>query len=237
VSILPDYPQENLFQYKNKTHPYLYERGITDDVIAEMQVGFDDEHVGIVIPHWFQGKLRGWQIRHLAQDAAGNYLCPTESCMKKGKIPKYKNTTDFPKKNTLYNYDGAKASVQETGLSEIIVVESPFTVLYMKSLGFDPVVATFGSFTFEQAMLLMPFKLVRFWPDNDKAGQENVRRAIDSLLRYSNLEIVPVVEGEKSDAANLDDSGIRKHLNASYPAALYPMIGLTTLAAMPNTNR
>jgi len=234
---LPEYPLDNLFQYKG-THPYLLERGITQEVINEMQVGFDEKHCGITIPHMFMGKLRGWQTRHLAQDKDGNYLCPNESCNEKGRVPKYKNTTDFPKKNTLYNYDQMKEAVKTSGESSVLIVESPFTVLWLKSMGYKQVVATFGSFTREQGMLLIPFQTVYFWPDNDAAGKENTERAIDTLKMYGNLKIVPVVSGEKSDAANLDDwNGIDEHIMNAFPASLYPKFGLATLDQLPNTNR
>jgi DNA primase len=217
----PEYPKEALFPFR-KIHPYLYERGISKEVIIEHQVGFDEDHYGITIPHTFMGKLKGWQTRHLMQDEQGNYMCPKESCLNKGKVPKYKNTSGFPKQNTLYAYDQTMKWCKENGHGDAIVVESPMTVLYLKSLGFKATMGTFGQFSTEQGHLLWPFNRVYFWPDNDKAGAENTERAIKALEQYVNLQIVPVVPGEKSDAANLETwQEVFEYLEDSEPAVLW----------------
>jgi hypothetical protein len=233
-----DYPAESLFQYR-KIHPYLYERGLIKEIIVEMQVGWDEEHCGIVIPHWFQGKLRGWQTRHLVE-IGGEYQCEVHSCNfrktstgieKSVKVPKYKNTTNFPKVNTVYGYDRLKQKMQEGQITTVIIVESPFTALYLMSLGYDNIVATFGQFNVEQGMLFLPFQRIIFWPDNDKAGFENTYRAIEAIARYNRLDIVPVVEKMKGDAADLTADQIVNHLDAAYNSALLPMYGkLVTLS-------
>lgn len=221
--IMPEYPEDNLFQYR-KIHPYLYKRGLTKDVIMQMQVGYDEDHYGIIIPHFFMDKLRGWQTRHLAYDY-GEYLCPI--CGKDGKkVPKYKSTSRFPKRNTLYGYDQLKELLKKSGVSDVIVVESPFTALYLKSQGFERVVATFGSFNQEQAMLLLPIQTIYFWPDHDNAGKKNVNEARKSYLRLNNLKIIPVVPGEKGDAAELNKEQIEQYINAAYPASLVPKLGV-----------
>jgi len=230
---MPDYPPNSLFQYR-KIHPYLYERGLTKDVIVEMEVGFDDEHAGITIPHWFMGKLVGLQRRHLAQDSTGDFIC--ERCFDPEKptkkIPKYKNTTRFPKVNTLYGYDHMKQYLTEQG-GGVIVVESPFSVLKLKSLGFNKVVATFGQFSKEQAMLLLAVPVVYYWPDNDKAGLNNARLATETLGRYTNLKIVPLIDGLKSDPGDLDDPAeVQKYLANAWNSNLlnlYAKDGLPTL--------
>ena len=245
VEPMPDYPLDSLFKYR-KIHPYLYERGLTKDVIVEMQIGFDDVHCGIVIPHIFQGKLRGWQIRHLAQDSEGNFIC--EFCeresgksMVKGKVAKYKNTRHFPKVNTLYGYDQMKeALVAENGES-VIVVESPMTALKLKSMGFNRVVATFGQFSREQGMLLIAIPTVYFWPDNDYAGKQNTERCISSLGQYTSVKVVPVVNKDKGDAADLDTADeVVKYLQMAYSASLFRLHSdqkLATLDDLAHINR
>lgn len=216
VEPMPEYPANSLFQYR-KIHPYLYERGLSKDVIVDMQIGFDDEHCGITIPHFFMGKLVGIQWRHLAQDAAGGYLCPICDDPKK-----YKNTPKFPKKNTLYGYDHLKRALQTSESKSVIVVESPMTALKLMSMGFDRVVATFGQFSIEQGMLLVACPLVYFWPDNDGAGYENTERIVKSLGQYTALKIVPVLPNPKGDAADLDDNKIvSQYLQNAYSAALF----------------
>lgn len=219
---MPDYPLDNLFKYR-KIHPYLYDRGLTKDVIVEMQVGFDDTHCGIVIPHVFQGKLRGWQTRHLVQDSEGNYLC--ELCEKDGKkAPKYKNTSSFPKINTLYGYDQMKQALIDEAGDSVIVVESPMTALKLRSMGFKRVVATFGQFSQEQGMLLIAVPTVYFWPDNDYAGYQNALRCITTLGQFTTIKIVPAVPERKGDAADLETADeIIKYLQNSYSASLFKL--------------
>lgn len=224
---MPDYPLDSLFQY-HKIHPYLYERGLTKDVIVDTQIGFDDDHCGIVIPHFFMGKLVGIQRRHLAQDEQGNYMCPNQSCNFKGDKPikpaKYKNTPNFPKQNTLYGYDRMKRYLQSEEGKSVIVVESPFSALKLMSLGFNRVVATFGQFSREQGMLLLACPLIYFWPDNDVAGYENAERCIDTLARYTALKIVPVLPDLKGDPGDLDShEKVSEYLQNAYPASLFNM--------------
>ena len=92
------YPDQ-IIQPFFKFHPYLIERGISKEVARDMKVGYDETHGGITIPHYFNRKLVGWQTRHLIQDIEGNFQCPF--CLM-SKVPKYTNTPNFPKKNTLY---------------------------------------------------------------------------------------------------------------------------------------
>lgn len=216
---MPDYPPDSLFQYR-KIHPYLYERGLTKDAIVEMQVGYDDEHLGITIPHFFMGKLVGMQRRHLAV-VDGEYVCPRCSLTDK-KVPKYKNTARFPKVNTLYGYDHMKKKMKEEGGDSVIVIESPFSALKLMSLGFNRTVATFGQFSREQAMLLIAVPVVYYWPDNDTAGWSNTHKAIDALSRFVDLRIVPVLDQDKGDPGDLHTTAeVSEHLRLAYPAALF----------------
>lgn len=223
TEVQPDYPAEALFQYR-KIHPYLYERGLTREVIVEHEVGWDETHDGIVIPHWFMGVLKGWQMRHLQMDG-DKYVCSVDSCNfkneKKIPVPKYKNTSHFPKVNTLYAYDQTMRYVKREQLDWVIVVESPMTALYLKSIGFGNVMATFGSFNPEQGSLLWPFRKVYFWPDNDKAGVENTKKAISTLSRYVELWIVGYVPGAKADAADLEPDMIQQYLDEAMPAMIW----------------
>jgi hypothetical protein len=236
---MPEYPPDALFQYR-KIHPYLLERGITRETIIEMQVGYDEEHEGIVFPHFFMGKLVGWQTRHLRQDEDGTFRCNfCESGAAKGvyanrKVAKYKNTVGFPKANTLYGYDAMKQAISEEDRSTAIVVESPMSALKLKSLGFNRVTASFGQFSKEQAMLLTPIEKVYYWPDNDGAGYENAKKAIEFLAKFVDLWIVPVLSQEKGDAGDLDtDEQVLRHLSESYPASLFELFSGSSLLALP----
>lgn len=232
----PNYPLDSLFPFR-KIHPYLIERGISRGTIIKYQVGYDEAHYGITIPHFFMGQLKGWQTRHLVSQEIGDknvYWCPLcEPYHKEGKIPKYKNTPNLPKSTTLYGYDQAVAYCRQEEIRTVIIVESPMTALYLHSNGYKNVMATFGSFNYEQGQLLWPFDRVYFWPDNDHAGRENASRAIKGLDRYVDLRVVPVVDGDKSDAANLRPEAIEEYISKAYPASLYGTLGLSTIEGIP----
>jgi hypothetical protein len=234
---LPEYPPDLLFQY-DKIHPYVWERGLSREVVIEKQIGFSEEHMGIVIPHWFDRKLVGIQYRHLAMEGK-NYLCPNEYCNPphKKKVPKYTNTSHFPRANTLYNYDIASSS------DWVIVVESPFTALYLMSNGYWNVVATFGAgLSDAQEMTLSRFyEGVFFWPDNDPAGSEwfvkwagtggkryikGRNPALVTLEQLVPTYVVPAIPGSKADPADATPTEIPRYLEAKYRTTLYPMEGL-----------
>lgn len=213
----PEYPEDHLFQFEG-FHPWLSDRGISREVAKDMQVGWDDTHCGIVFPHVFGGRLVGIQTRHLAMNARGQFLCPAEGVG----VPKYKNSTRFPRKHTLYNYDHALE------YERVIVVESPMTVLYLKSCGYQHVVATFGAgLAPGQAQLLYVFHGGVFvWPDNDGAGDKTLSDALVMLERYVPMFIIPAVPGEKSDPADLQPEEIPHYIDAAYPSVLYPIDGI-----------
>jgi DNA primase len=115
-----------------------------------------------------------------------------------------------------------KKYLREEGGTSVIVVESPMTALKLMSMGFNRVVATFGAFSREQGMLLLAVPLVYFWPDNDAAGWENAQRCIETLGKMTTVKIVPVVLGDKSDAAELaQPDEVLEYLNAAYPSTLF----------------
>src|SRR5208282_2600155 len=89
----------------------------------------DDDYFGpcIIIPHFWAGRLVGWQHRWL------NFGVDTPIW-----LGKYTNTGDFPKGETLYNYDLAIKAEEP-----VIVVESVPTVLFLETLGI-PAISTFG---------------------------------------------------------------------------------------------
>jgi hypothetical protein len=142
------------------THPYLTDpvsqkgRGIPEANVLAMRVGYAEHYrVGtdrtserIVLPHFWKGDLVGWQTRRLWDDGT----------------PKYLSSPDFPKDQSVYNYDRTNevAVVVESMLS---VVSHVHAVPFME--------ATFGaSVTDTQIGLLTKHPNIVLWMDNDKAG-------------------------------------------------------------------
>jgi len=169
---------------------YLLKRGVSHQVQEEMKIGTNEsieEWVRegdryqklilsrVVIPHYYREKLVGWQGRKLSSDP---------------RPPKYKNSKGFPKAWTLYNFDNLDSK------EELIVVESPMSVLKLKSLGYTNVVSTFGaSISDYQISLLGSFGNVCIWMDGDHAGRRATSRLVSKLNKTNNLSIIDI-EGE-----------------------------------------
>ena len=181
---LPWFNKNVLKQWEGQDHEWFAERGITDDVRLEYHLGVNTktvrsnkdqtfESTSIVLPHFWQGKLVGWQNRWIGERPKW--------------VPKYTNTGDFPKKPTLYGFDQVANANQP-----IVVVESVPTVLYLASLGI-PAIATFGAtVSKEQIKILRGFQQgIILARDNDDAGWKWHDDLVSNLERY-----IPVMEME-----------------------------------------
>jgi DNA primase len=190
---IPTYSEFILRPWK-KIHPYLASRGISDATVISHKVGYDDEEDKIVFPHFWKGKLVGYQKRRL--DSPWNSI-PTKVS------PKYKNSADFPRDSTLYNLDQVIASSSET----VIVVESVMSVLRAETLGFVNVVATFGGkVTEEQIDCLKNFKKVILFMDNDASGWSGTVKLYNGLKDSCTVMIVEAPEGkDMGDSESLQD--------------------------------
>ena len=170
-------------------HPYMSDpiseqgRGIPEQTLIKFQVGYapdyrvktgEDVHgkgiflasPRIVIPHLWKGDLVGWQTRRLIKDGTAKYL----------------SSPDFPKDTTLYNYD-EKAS-------EVIVVESPLSVL-ATALDGPHVEATFGAkVTDRQCRLLAMHRRLILWMDNDEAGWKATERVAEACGDFCDIWVV-----------------------------------------------
>lgn len=143
----------------------------------------DDDYVGpaIIFPLFWYERLVGWQTRWLDKD-------------RPEWIPKYTNTSDFPKESTLYGWNNVQWHVNHGG--QIIITESVPSVLFAESLGYAAV-STFGSsVTDAQMRLLRRLPKIILAPDNDSAGIKWERTLTEYLKRYSRVWILPPVEGE-----------------------------------------
>lgn len=170
---------------------YLSSRGVSEAVQREMRTGVElgrletaktpEGNIDVVIdrviiPHFMRGKLVGWVARKL-QDTSG--------------VPKYRNSKGFPRGVWLFNLDNVDMQ------SEVYVVESPMSVLVMKSRGISNVVATFGAkVDANQVQLLRKFPKVNIFMDGDTAGRLAVMHLIDELQKYTKLAIIDTPDDE-----------------------------------------
>ena len=186
-------------------HPYLAERGIDVDTASRLKIGWREEDNRIVIPHFWENRLVGWQARTVP-DRPGQWPGTADP------VPKYKSSFSFPKSSTLYNYDQARTH------NRCVVVESPFSVIKAEALGIPGVVATFGAKVSRcQHDLLAAFDRVTVWMDGDTAGRGAERRIVRALARRVDLYVVtPDAERDLGDCATREE--IESKLEAARPA-------------------
>lgn len=183
---------DNIIKRWERTCDYLTERGVTEQVQREMRTGVEDriEFSGdepvplsrVILPHFMRGKLIGWVARK-TQDVPG--------------VPKYRNSKGFPRGAWLYNRDNAMH------YKETYVVESPMSVLVLKSRGIDNVVATFGAkVDANQINLLRDFQVVTVFMDGDAPGRAATKHLVEDLSHFTIVKVVYTPDDE--DPATLD---------------------------------
>lgn len=178
-------------------------RGISSEVAGLHKLGYDPlavkvhkkgryEGPGVILPHFWQGRLVGWQTRWLESEEE-----------RPPWVQKYNNTRDFPKKYTIYNYEKVYLSPDP-----IVVVESVPTALVLESLGY-PSIAMFGATVPSEQLRLLRSCLqgLIFAPDNDAPGEEMIVKATKYLESYVPLRVCAPVgeEGSGDDLGDLHD--------------------------------
>lgn len=221
---LPFFNPHALDRWGNE-HPWFASRGIDTTVVriyglryAPMQMKRPpvkpkyegvDPYIGpsIVLPHFWQGRLVGWQNRWLADD-------------RPEWVKKYTNTADFPKDETVFNLDRVIGSEEP-----VVIAESVPTVLFLESIGI-PAVSTFGS-SFSDTQVRHLRRLTQGVvpaPDADMDGLKYRDRLTEALKRYIDVyHIDPVGKiGSKRDLGDLapDADAVYMRLAEAEPALL-----------------
>lgn len=162
-----------------------------------------------IFPHYWKGRLVGWQHRWLDWDE--------EHTRTPRWLAKYTNTTDFPKDSTLFAYDDALTHV--LAASPVVVLESVPSALFVISAGYPAVAYFGGGIKPAQLRLLRRFSQgVILAPDNDVTGDKFVSTTVNALERIIPVYIAEKVElGEKADLgdyAKTDEpyKNLHKHL-------------------------
>jgi DNA primase len=192
---------------------YFRTRGISDRVIDEYKLCYSeyemkpspmkvvdgektkvfDDYFGpvAIFPHYWNGKLVGWQHRWMDWDEDHTNVPRW--------LPKYTNTTDFPKSTTVFNYDRALNRAVEQK-NPVVLVESVATCLFLETFEI-PAVCCFGNSPDDaQLRLLRRFGTgVILSPDNDKASDKLIEKA-DYLQRFIPVWVAePVTIKPKAD--------------------------------------
>lgn len=134
---------------------------------------------GLIFPHYWQGRLVGWQTRWLEKDGD-----------RPDWVPKYTMTTDFPKETTIYGWEHVNWHQSHGG--PVLVVESVPSSLALES-DCQASVATFGSNVNEPQLRLLRRLQggVILAPDNDKAGIKWRDSLTEYLKRYIRVWHLP----------------------------------------------
>ena len=139
------------------------------------------------------------------------------------KSAKYVNTPQtlvYNKSQTLYGIEKAKSAIKEEKLA--IIVEGNMDVLASYQAGVKNVVASSGiALTHDQIQLLRRFtRDVAFCFDQDIAGQEATRRALDQALAQDvNVKIIELPYGKDPDECISKEASLWKKA-ASSPKAV-----------------
>lgn len=209
---IPVYSDRILNQWDWR-HPYMTEvRGVPEATLDHFRVGYaaayqvsrdpDVFSQRITIPHLWEGSLVGWQTRRLLADGS----------------PKYLSSPDFPREQTLYNYDPKQKSV--------VLVESPFSVLRHHHQGH--MVATFGaSVTERQIALLQRYERVVLFMDNDDAGWGALNDLTDRKGKVERTGLINALKNHTqvyvvdnpwaADAADMDDATYARLIDDAVP--------------------
>lgn len=221
---IPRYAEATLDPWTwNMHHPYLTDgdaesglvgRNIPESSLEHFRVGYAPEYYmgknalpqhteRIIFPQFWKGDLVGWQARRIN---------PADE-------PKYKNSPEFPKDETIYNYDNGDRK-------RAIVVESPMSVL--RHFHHQPTMqATFGAETTDtQVRLLQRYQDVVLWFDNDAAGWKATHRIATALARYNTVWVVD--SPFAADAADMNDEEVDRLIQEAIPYAIWkPPVELT----------
>jgi DNA primase len=203
----PRFHPRVLEPWQNYPISEFIDMGISEATQRFFQLGIDrehyrrlkngDEYVGraLIIPHFFEGSLVGYQSRWLDED-------------RPKKVPKYTNTRNFPKAETLYGYDQARESADST----VYIFEGSKSVHQMRDLGYSAV-ATFGAEVSDlQLELLTDFDHIATAYDDDSEGLKATNRIVQELKDTVVVYVVEPVGIPKANVADLPPAEAHAHL-------------------------
>jgi DNA primase len=174
------------------THPYLKQRGITEETARYFGVGFfpgrGTMSGRVVIPiHNERGELVAY---------AGRGIDDAE--------PKYRLPAGFKKSAVLFNLHRALAL--ESRQAVVIIVEGFFDCLKVAQSGFQNVIALMGStISIEQVELLQSFEKVILLLDGDQAGREGSVAIANALIHSHFVKVVSLPDGKQPDQMSSED--------------------------------
>lgn len=181
---------------------YLKSRGVTENSIAEWNLGWDAREKRLVIPaHDENGKLR-FLIKRAISDR---------------QHPKYLYTEGFPKTSLLFGVDKIDLGVIKS--EGLIVVEGSLDTIMQHQDGFSNTTGILGTGISDQQVRIIarinPSRIYLFF-DKDSAGVRNIEIAVSKLRKYP-LYVVKYPKG-KSDPAELEREERHRQISRAVPA-------------------
>jgi DNA primase len=191
-------------------HPYLRERGFTDEIIKTFGLGYCERGLmkgRIAIPlHDAKGALIGYAGRIVDEEAIGEntprYLFPGS---------RERNGTRHVFRKSAFLYNGFRVE----NPARLVVVESFTAVWWLTQAGITNVVAFMGASCSEtQAGLLRDLvpedRSIWIFPDGDKAGERMAEEALVLLAPYRFVRLVKLPEGQQP--TDLSPEELRRRL-------------------------
>jgi hypothetical protein len=146
-------------------HPYLTNRGISEQVQRAMRIGYDREQKAVVIP-WFSPRGDLVQIKRRSVTS---------------KFFRYLSAEDggHPVRELVYGID----VIHRKGIEKAVVCEAEIDALYAMSAGFPAIAIGGSSFSREKRDLILrsPLRELILAPDNDEAGFKLKKQLIKEL--------------------------------------------------------
>lgn len=169
---------ESILDKYRYLHPYMFKRGLKEDIIKRFKVGWNEETNAITFPVW---------------NEHGNLVGITERSV---------NTKNF------YIPEGLKKPVYllneiiKDNITEVYVVESQIDALYLWGFGY-PAVALFGTGS-KRAYEILKKSGIRIYHlcfDGDLAGRHGAIRFIQNMPNNIIIDIIQLPQGK--DVNNL----------------------------------
>ena len=178
------------FRSGNIVHPYLINRGFTQDDFVNFKFGWDSEKKRITIPFFNQeGELLGFSGRAVLNESDSGYSAVY------GIEPKYFIYNNFKAKHYFYPLD--KFSVKD---DSIILVEGLLDAVWMHKCGYSnclSIITASASKVQIEKLRCFNAKTIILCLDSDKYGNLGCERLYNNLKDVFNFKKCVIPKGKK----------------------------------------
>lgn len=176
------YLDESILNEYAYFHPYMFQRGLTEDVIRKFKIGWNQKSNSITFPVW---------------DENDNLLGITERSV----VSKYfRIPENMGKPVYLLNF------IKKDNVTEVYVCESQIDALYLESLGYRAI-ALLGTGTKKQYEILKKsgIRVFHLALDGDLAGKHGNIRFIQNMSNDALIDILALPNGKDVNDLSLEE--------------------------------